>query len=52
MRTNVPGGLVVVAIDASERRVVEARLGHGEHPEVVLGAAGWAHRVAVLRDDA
>ncbi len=54
MRTNVPGGLVVVAIDADDRRVVEARLGHGEHPEVVLGAAGWAIEspfFATMRDD-
>ena len=42
MRTNVPGGIRVVALgDDDERRAV-ARLGHGEHPEVVLGAAGWA----------
>lgn len=41
MRTNVPGGLRVVAVRADGTRVAEARLGHGEHPDVVLGAAGW-----------
>ena len=54
MRTNVPGGLVVVALDADDRRVVEVRLGHGDHPEVVLGAAGWAIEspfFAAMRDD-
>jgi 8-oxo-dGTP diphosphatase len=54
MRTNVPGGLVVVALDADEHRVAEARLGHGDHPDVVLGAAGWRIEspvFATVRDD-
>ena len=41
MRTNQPGGIRVVAVDADDTRLGEARLGHGEHPEVVLGALGW-----------
>ncbi|KRB43354.1 MULTISPECIES: NUDIX hydrolase [unclassified Terrabacter] len=41
MRTNVPGGLRVVAVRPDGSRVAESRLGHGEHPDVVLGAAGW-----------
>ncbi len=41
MRTNVPGGLRVVAVGADGSRVAEVRLGHGEHPDVVLGDAGW-----------
>ena len=41
MRTNVPGGLRVVGVRGDGTRVAEARLGHGEHPDVVLGAAGW-----------
>jgi len=54
MRTNVPGGLVVVALDADDQRVAEARLGHGDHPDVVLGAAGWRIEspvFATVRDD-
>ncbi len=42
MRTNQPGGIRVVAVDVDDTRLAEARLGHGEHPEVVLGALGWA----------
>ncbi|NUO36467.1 MAG: NUDIX domain-containing protein [Dermatophilaceae bacterium] len=42
MRSNQPGGIRVVAVDADDTRLDEARLGHGEHPEVVLGALGWA----------
>jgi 8-oxo-dGTP pyrophosphatase MutT (NUDIX family) len=41
MRTNVPGGLRVVAVGPDGSRVAEAPLGHGEHPDVVLGATGW-----------
>ncbi|WP_020144833.1 NUDIX hydrolase [Terracoccus sp. 273MFTsu3.1] len=41
MRTNVPGGLRVVGVRGDGTRVADARLGHGEHPDVVLGAAGW-----------
>ncbi len=54
MRTNVPGGVVVVALGADGQRVAEARLGHGDHPDVVLGAAGWrieAPVSATVRDD-
>ncbi|GGM97727.1 hypothetical protein GCM10009721_25830 [Terrabacter tumescens] len=54
MRTNVPGGLVVVALDADGRRLAEARLGHGEHPDVVLAAVGWlvdSPVFATVRDD-
>jgi ADP-ribose pyrophosphatase YjhB (NUDIX family) len=42
MRTNLPGGIRVVAVRGDDTRVGEARLGHGEHPEVVLGDLGWA----------
>ena len=42
MRTNVPGRHPRRGRRADGRAVAEARLGHGEHPEVVLGAAGWA----------
>lgn len=42
MRSNVPGGIRVVATTGAGDRLVEAPLGHGEHPEVVLGRAGWA----------
>ncbi|MEO7752881.1 MAG: NUDIX domain-containing protein [Terracoccus sp.] len=42
MRTNVPGGVVVVGIDPSGRPVAEARLHHGRHPDGVLAAEGWA----------
>lgn len=54
MRTNVPGGLVVVALDSMDRRLVESPLRHGEHPDAVLGAAGWlidAPLFASMRDD-
>ena len=37
----MPGGLHVVALAPDGDRVAEVRLGHGQHPEVVLGAAGW-----------
>ncbi|GAB3880517.1 NUDIX hydrolase [Terrabacter terrigena] len=42
MRTNQPGGIRVVAVGDDDTRLGEARLGHGEHPEVVLGDLGWA----------
>jgi 8-oxo-dGTP pyrophosphatase MutT (NUDIX family) len=48
MRTNVPGGLRVVALGVDDERHVEVHLGHGEHPEVVLGAAGWAIEAPVF----
>lgn len=41
MRTNVPGGLRVVALTAGGDRVVDLPLRHGQHPDVLLGAAGW-----------
>lgn len=50
----MPGGLVVVALDANGQRLGEAHLGHGAHPDVVLGAAGWLIESPVfasLRDD-
>lgn len=54
MRTNVPGGLVVVALGPDGQRLAEARLGHGDHPDVVLGTAGWlveSPAFATVRDD-
>ncbi|MBC9821987.1 NUDIX hydrolase [Terrabacter sp. MAHUQ-38] len=54
MRTNVPGGIRLVALGGDDERLVELALGHGEHPEVVLGAAGWmieAPAFATLRRD-
>ena len=54
MRTNVPGGLRVVGLTAGGDRVAETRLGHGQHPDVVLGAAGWlieSPAFATVRDD-
>ncbi|MFM6850463.1 MAG: NUDIX hydrolase [Terrabacter sp.] len=54
MRTNQPGGIRVVAVGDDDTRLGEAPLGHGEHPEVVLGALGWALRApssAVVHTD-
>ncbi|WP_344057462.1 NUDIX hydrolase [Terrabacter lapilli] len=54
MRTNVPGGLRVVALTAGGDRVAEARLRHGEHPDVVLAQAGWlieSPAFATVHDD-
>ncbi|WP_374968386.1 NUDIX hydrolase [Terrabacter sp. BE26] len=54
MRTNVPGGLRVVGLTAEGARVAETPLGHGQHPDVVLGAAGWLLETpvfATVRDD-
>ena len=54
MRTNLPGGIRVVAISDDGTRVGQARLGHGQHPEVVLGDLGWAPDApasAIVRDD-
>jgi 8-oxo-dGTP diphosphatase len=48
MRTNVPGGLRVVAVLGDGTRVAEAHLGHGEHPDAVLGAAGWSVETPVF----
>jgi 8-oxo-dGTP pyrophosphatase MutT (NUDIX family) len=41
MRTNVPGGIHVVAAVAEEEQVVVGRLGHGEHPENLLARGGF-----------
>jgi 8-oxo-dGTP pyrophosphatase MutT (NUDIX family) len=41
MRTNVPGGIHVVAAPPGEHRRVVGRLGHGEHPESVLARGGF-----------
>ena len=54
MRTNLPGGIRVVALGDDGARLAEAGLGHGEHPEVVLGDCGWALDVpasATVRSD-
>ncbi len=54
MRTNVPGGVVVVGIDPAGGRVAEARLHHGRHPDGTLAAEGWAVGSVLsagLRDD-
>src|SRR3954454_6940007 len=54
MRTNVAGGLHVVAVDGDGVQVAEARLGHGAHPEVVLADAGWLAEApvsATVRED-
>ncbi|MEW1954872.1 NUDIX domain-containing protein [Terrabacter sp. NPDC080008] len=54
MRTNVPGGLRVVALTAGGARVGDAPLGHGEHPDDVLAEAGWlaeSPAFAAVRDD-
>lgn len=42
MRTNVPGGIRVVALAASGERVASEPLHHGADPVHVLGLAGWA----------
>ena len=42
MRTNVPGGIRVVALTASGDRVASEPLHHGADPVHVLGLAGWA----------
>lgn len=41
MRTNVPGGIVVVAAPQGEKRVTVGRLRHGEHPEFLLARSGF-----------
>jgi 8-oxo-dGTP pyrophosphatase MutT (NUDIX family) len=41
MRTNVPGGIHVVAAVAGQEQVVVGRLGHGQHPEGLLAGAGF-----------
>jgi 8-oxo-dGTP pyrophosphatase MutT (NUDIX family) len=40
MRTNVPGGIRVVGLDAEGARVADLRLAHGVHPERLLADAG------------
>ena len=42
VRTNVPGGIRVVGVDATGERVAAQVLGHGLHPERVLAAIGLA----------
>lgn len=42
MRTNVPGGVRVVAVPESGSPVDVGRIAHGQHPESLLHAAGWA----------
>lgn len=41
MKTNVPAGIRVVGVAESDL-VVTAALGHGDHPDLVFGRAGWA----------
>jgi 8-oxo-dGTP pyrophosphatase MutT (NUDIX family) len=41
-RTNVPGGIRVVGVDAAGERVAERVLAHGTHPEGVLSSSGLA----------
>lgn len=41
MRTNVPGGIHVVAVPEAEARRHVGRLGHGEHPESLLVRSGF-----------
>lgn len=41
MRTNVPGGVHIVAIPASGAHLALGRLPHGEHPEVLLQRHGF-----------
>jgi ADP-ribose pyrophosphatase YjhB (NUDIX family) len=41
VRTNVPGGVRVVAVPASGEPVDLGRIAHGQHPESLLHAAGW-----------
>ncbi|WP_347351619.1 NUDIX domain-containing protein [Intrasporangium sp.] len=47
MRTNVPGGVRVVALPDTGGAVVVGRLAHGQHPESLLHAGGWAARTVV-----
>ncbi len=42
MRTNVPGGVRVIAVLDAGPPVSVGRLAHGQHPESLLHAAGWA----------
>lgn len=42
MRTNVAAGIRVLGLSSEGDRVVTAGLGHGEHPEVVIGRFGWS----------
>lgn len=41
MRTNVPGGIRVVAITRSGQRLELGRLEHGQRPDTLLSASGW-----------
>ena len=47
MRTNVPGGVRVVAVPEAGATVDLGRIGHGQHPEAVLHAAGWTAEAPV-----
>ena len=54
MRTNVPAGIRLVGVTGSDEPAVSVVLGHGDHPEVVLGRLGWsvgAPRAATLGPD-
>jgi 8-oxo-dGTP pyrophosphatase MutT (NUDIX family) len=54
VRTNVPGGVHVVALIESGTAVARAPLGHGADPAQVLAASGWAVRSAhsaTVRED-
>ena len=42
VRTNVPGGVRIVGVIESGLPVARASLGHGEDPQHLLGAHGWA----------
>jgi 8-oxo-dGTP pyrophosphatase MutT (NUDIX family) len=41
MRTNVPGGVRVVAVPEGGEAVPVGRIAHGQHPESLLHVAGW-----------
>lgn len=42
MSSNVPGGVHVLAVPGPGQAVALGRLAHGQHPETLLYAAGWA----------
>jgi 8-oxo-dGTP pyrophosphatase MutT (NUDIX family) len=50
MRTNVPGGIHLVAAVAQEEEVVVGRLGHGQHPENLLASGGFRAEEALRAD--
>lgn len=41
MRSNVPGGVRVVAVPGVGTPTAVGRIAHGQHPETLLHAAGW-----------